>query len=173
AGGAPTFVAPNANTPALRGGSHNAVVRVTGTTVTVSIDSTQVLSAQVPALKPSAIVGFSGSTGGATDVHTISNAQITGGGTTLPAPPAAGWTTNGSAAVNGGTVKLTDVAQDQTGTAIFGTPVATAHLDVTFTIQIGGGTGADGLSLMLLDPTKCTPTSIGTGGGGLGYSGLT
>jgi hypothetical protein len=173
AGGTPAFVASSTNIPDLRGGSHNAVVRVSGTTVTVSIDSTQVLSAQVPALKPSAIVGFSGATGGTTDVHTVSNAQITGGGTTLPAPPAAGWTTNGSAAVTGGTVKLTDVAQNQTGTAIFGTPVATAHLDVTFTIQIGGGTGADGLALMLLDPTKCTPTSIGTGGGGLGYSGLT
>jgi hypothetical protein len=173
AGGTPTFVASNPNIPDLRGGSHNAVVRVVGNTVSVSIDSTQVLSAQVPALKPSAIVGFSGSTGGATDVHTISNAQITGGGTTLPAPPAAGWTTNGSAGVNGGTVKLTDVAQDQTGTAIYGTPVATAHLDVNFTIQIGGGTGADGLCLMLLDPTKSTATSLGTGGGGLGFSGLT
>jgi hypothetical protein len=172
-GGAPTFVASNTNIPDLRGGSHNAVVRVAGTTVTVSIDSTQVLSAQVPALKPSALVGFSASTGGSTDVHTISNAQITGGGTALPAPPAAGWNRNGSAAISGGTLKLTDVAQEQTGTAIYGTPVATAHLDVNFTIQIGGGTGADGLALMLLDPTKCTATSIGTGGGGLGYSGLT
>ncbi|OLB65855.1 MAG: hypothetical protein AUI10_05060 [Actinobacteria bacterium 13_2_20CM_2_72_6] len=172
-GGAPTFVASNTNIPDLRGGSHNAVVRVAGTTLTVSIDSTQVLSAQVPALKPSALVGFSASTGGSTDVHTISNAQITGGGTALPAPPAAGWNRNGSAAISGGTLKLTDVAQEQTGTAIYGTPVATAHLDVNFTIQIGGGTGADGLALMLLDPTKCTATSIGTGGGGLGYSGLT
>jgi hypothetical protein len=171
-GGTPTFVASNTNIPNLRSGSPNAVVGISGTTVTVSIDGTQVLTAQVPSLKPTAIVGFTASTGGATDVHSISNAQIISGGGTLPSPPAAGWTNNGSSTTSGGTIQLTPATAEQTGTVISGTPISPARLDATFTIQIGGGTGADGLSFMLLDATKCTPTSIGTGGGGLGFSGL-
>jgi hypothetical protein len=171
AGGTPTFVASNTTIPNLRTGSHNAVVRVSGTTVTVSIDGTQVISVQVRSLKPTALVGFTAGTGGATDVHAISNCQIISGGTTLPSPPAAGWTNNGSSTTSG-TLQLTAATQDQTGTAISGTAISPTRLDANFTITIGGGTGADGLAFMLLDATKSGPTAIGIGGGGLGFSGL-
>ncbi|MFD0515017.1 hypothetical protein ACFQ0Q_40935 [Streptomyces aureus] len=43
---------------------------------------------------------------------------------------------------------------------------------MSFTSTIGGGTGADGLALMLLDPSKTAPAALGVGGGGLGYAGL-
>jgi hypothetical protein len=97
---------------------------------------------------------------------------VTTAATVVPAPPAAGWQDNGSATTNGGTIQLTAAATGQAGTAIFGTAIPTAHLDARFTIQIGGGTGADGLSFMLLDPARTTPTSLGDPGGGLGFEGL-
>ncbi|HEV7897610.1 MAG TPA: choice-of-anchor D domain-containing protein [Planosporangium sp.] len=85
AAGTPTFVASNTTIPDLRAGSHNAIVRVVGATVTVSIDGTQVISVQVPSLTPTAIVGYTAATGGATDVHAVSNAQIIPG-TARPQP---------------------------------------------------------------------------------------
>lgn len=173
AGGALTLVATNTNVPDLRSQSRRIGIAVSGTTVNVSIDGTQVLTAQVPSLTPSAIVGYTAGTGAVTDVHTVSDASIITGPRSVPAPPDAGWTDNGSATTSGGTVQLTPAAADQTGTAIYGIPVATAFLDAKFRIQIGGGSGADGQTFMLLDPTAASPTSIGIGGGGLGYSGLT
>jgi hypothetical protein len=50
--------------------------------------------------------------------------------------------------------------------------VPSAHLHARFTAEIGGGTGADGMTFTLLEPGSA-PTSVGVGGGGLGYSGLT
>jgi hypothetical protein len=170
-GGTPTFLASTTSVPDLRVGAHNVVIRISGKTITVAIDGTQVLSTQVAALTATAIAGFTASTGGATDVHAITNAQILTGGSTAAAVPT-GWTLNGSTTSTGGTVQLTAAAAEQTGTAMYGTALPTAHLDANFTIQIGGGTGADGLAFMLLDSTKAAPTAIGAGGGGLGFSGL-
>ena len=172
AGNPLTFVASNTNIPDLRSQSRKVSVAVSGTTVSVTIDGARVLSAQVASLTPTAIVGFTAATGGATDVHAVSDASVVTGGRIVPAPPIAGWSDNGSAATNGGTIQLTPAMTNQTGTAIYDMPLDTAHLDAKFTIQIGAGTGADGLTFMLLDPVKASPTSIGNGGGGLGYSGL-
>jgi Abnormal spindle-like microcephaly-assoc'd, ASPM-SPD-2-Hydin len=172
AGGPLTIVANSTNIPNLRSQSRRIAVAVSGTTVSVSIDGTRVLSAQAPTLTPAALVGFTAGTGAVTDVHTVSDASIVTGGRIVPAPPIPGWTGNGSTTTNGGTIQLTAATADQTGTAIYGTPVATAALDAKFTIQIGGGSGADGMTFMLLNPVSASPTSIGIGGGGLGYSGL-
>jgi hypothetical protein len=173
AGAQQQFVATSTNVPDLRSGTHAVVVQVAGTTVTISVDGAQVLSTPVPSLRPNAIVGFTAATGGSNDVHALTNVQVTTAATVVPAPPATGWQDNGSATTNGGTVQLTTAATGQAGTAIFGTAIPTAHLDARFTIQIGGGTGADGLSFMLLDPAQTTPASLGDPGGGLGFEGLT
>jgi Bacterial lectin/HYDIN/CFA65/VesB-like, Ig-like domain/Abnormal spindle-like microcephaly-assoc'd, ASPM-SPD-2-Hydin len=179
-GTALTPVAVNTTLPSLRGATRNVVVKVSGTTMTVALDGVQILTANVPALTPTAYIGYSGSTGGSTDVHAVSAAQVLvgstgmgGGGGSIPAPPAVGWIGNGSATTNGGTIQLTPATTGQAGTAIWSTPVATAHLDATFTVTLNGGSGADGLTFMLLDPAKTTPTSLGSGGGGLGFQGLT
>jgi hypothetical protein len=172
AGGQPAFVATSTSVPDLRSGTHAVMVSVAGSTITISVDGTQILGTPVPSLPPSAIVGFTAATGGSNDVHALTNVQVTTAATVVPAPPAAGWQDNGSATTNGGTITLTSADTGQAGTAIFGTAVPTAHLDAHFTIQIGGGTGADGLSFMLLDPALTTPTSLGDPGGGLGYEGL-
>jgi len=51
--------------------------------------------------------------------------------------------------------------------------VPTARLRATFTMAIGGGTRADGLTFMLLDPARNAPSSVGRNGAGLGFAGLT
>jgi hypothetical protein len=166
------LVATNTNVPNLRSGTHPVVVRVAGTTVTISVDGAQVLSTSVPSLPSSAIVGFTAGTGGSTDVHAVSNVQVTTAANVVPAASAAGWQNNGSATTNGGTIQLTAATEGQVGTSIFGKAIPTANLDARFTIQIGGGTGADGLAFMLLDPAQTSPTSLGDAGGGLGFEGL-
>ena len=175
-----SVVASTTNLPNLRGTNRSVVVKVTGTVVTVALDGVQILSANVPSLTATAYVGYTASTGGGTDVHSISAAQVlagrTGGGptgSTIPAPPAPGWTVNGSATIAGGVVTLTPAAAGKAGTAIWATPVPTAHLDATFTVTENGGTGADGLTFMLLDPARTNATSLGAGGVGLGFQGLT
>jgi hypothetical protein len=173
AGGTAKFVASTTNVPNLRSTTHAAKVTVNGTTISLSLDGNQVLSAQVPALQLSAVVGFSAGTGSVTDVHMVTDVGIVTKGTAMPAPSGNGWTRKGSTTVNGQTVQLTPATANQTGTAVYSRPAATAQLKANFTIQIGGGTGgADGLTFMLLDPTKASPASVGGGGGGLGFAGL-
>src|SRR5204863_1178709 len=83
-----------------------------------------------------------------------------------------GWVFNGSAAANGSTVVLTSATANQTGSAVFSNPLPGNGLTASFTAQIGGGNGADGLTFALLDASGSTPQSIGGGGGGLGFAGL-
>ncbi|WP_051809027.1 lectin-like domain-containing protein [Actinoplanes subtropicus] len=172
AGGAPSVLASTTDVPDLRARSHDVVVSVGGTTISVAIDGTDVLSQAVPALQPTALVGFSAGTGSLTDVHGITAAQVVSGRTAVPAP-GAGWSLNGSTTLSGGTVQLTAALAGQAGTAIYATPVPTAHLWATFTMAIGGGTGADGLTFMLLDPARNAPSAVGRNGAGLGFAGLT
>ena len=156
AGGAASFLASTTNVPDLRARSHDVVVSVSGSTIGIAIDGTDVLSQLVPALKPTALVGFSAGTGALTDVHAITDAQVVSGRTAMPVP-ATGWSLNGSTTLSGGTVQLTAAVAGQAGTAIYATPVPTAHLQANFTMAIGGGTGADGLTFMLLDPARERP----------------
>ena len=173
AGGKATFVASTTNVPDLRAAGRDVVVSVAGTTLTVSIDGVQVLQKSVPSLKPTALVGFGAGTGGATDVHSVTDAQIVVGRTAVAVPPA-GWKLNGTTAMTGTTVRLTPATVGAAGTAIYGTTVPTANLQTDFTIQIGGGSGgADGLTFMLLDPAKTASTAVGRNGAGLGFTGLT
>jgi hypothetical protein len=172
AGGAASFLASTTDVPDLRARSHDVVVSISGSTISIAIDGTDVLSNAVPALKPTALVGFSAGTGTLTDVHGITDAQVVSGRTAMPVP-GTGWSLNGSTTLSGGTVRLTAAVAGQAGTAIYATPVPTAHLRVNFTITIGGGTGADGLTFMLLDPAQNAPSSVGRNGAGLGFAGLT
>jgi hypothetical protein len=171
-GGPMTLQASSTAVPQLRTGTHTVNIAVSGTTITLKVDGTTVLTKDVPGLPSSALAGFTAGTGGSNDVHAISNAQIVAGASLVPAPPSAAWTANGSAAIAGGTLQLTPAEGGKAGTAIFGQPVPTARLNATFTAQLGGGTGADGMTFMLLDAGQATPTSLGTKGGGLGFATL-
>lgn len=171
AGGAATFLASATNVPDLRSSPRDVVVAVDGTTLTVSIDGTQVLKTAVPALKPTALVGFSGGTGSLTDVHSITDADVVAGRHAAPVPPT-GWKLNGTATMSGAAVQLTPATAYRAGTVVYGTAIPTAHLQADFTVQMSGGTGADGMTFMLLDPAKSSSTSIGSTGSGFGFGGL-
>lgn len=165
-----TFAKVATNVPNLRSGSHTVGVTSSGGTLTVSIDGTQYLSAPVT-LPPTVMVAFTGATGGRNDVHAVRNAVISSGGTTLPAP-GGGWSYNGSAAMSGSGTALTQAVKSQTGSVVYPTPVLTNGLQAQFNVQIGGGTGADGMTFSLLDPARATSSALGGGGSGLGYSTL-
>ncbi|HEV3071455.1 MAG TPA: choice-of-anchor D domain-containing protein [Solirubrobacteraceae bacterium] len=106
------------------------------------------------------------------DTSGLHQVQFSGTGT-VPAPVAGAWTNNGTASISGATLTLTGTASNSAGTSFFNKPLDTHHLIVTFDSIIGGGSGADGQTLMLADPTKgATTTSLGLRGGGLGFSGI-
>ena len=90
---------------------------------------------------------------------------------TLPAVTAAGWQRNGSASVSGSAVQLTPATATQAGSVIYTTAQASAALRVCFTADIGTGTGADGMTLLLLNPAA-GGGALGAGGSGTGYGGL-
>ncbi|MFI5911758.1 choice-of-anchor D domain-containing protein [Dactylosporangium sp. NPDC051541] len=169
-----TYVATNTQIADLHNGTHQVKIQIVGLTVLVFLDGVQVLSGRVPALRVQAIVGLGAGTGLVNDVHAVRNLEIVPGQplNRVAAPPAAGWKANGSAVINGGTLRLTGPVAGQAGTAIWSTPISPTRLLANFTIRIGDGNGADGMTLMLLDATKCTPSSLGPGGGGLGFAGL-
>jgi hypothetical protein len=99
--------------------------------------------------------------------------QITGTGVrVLPAVPT-DWQLNGAASASAGTIQLTPAAQQFCAGSAFSTlPVSTGILAASFTAQLGGGTGGDGLTFALIDATKNAPTALGGQGGGLGLDGL-
>jgi hypothetical protein len=170
AGGSLSFVRTSTNVPNLRTGTHTIGVTASGGTVTVTVDGKQALSAAV-ALPPSVLATFSGGTGGLDDVHAVRGVSITDGGTTLP-PPGGGWSYNGAAGMSGADTTLTHAVQNQRGSVVYPAAVTTNGLRVQFNAQIGGGTGADGMTFALLNPAKTTQTALGADGGGLGYGGL-
>ncbi|MFF8602437.1 choice-of-anchor D domain-containing protein [Streptomyces sp. NPDC015232] len=166
------YAATTTNVPNLRSGTHTVAVAVTGRSLTVSVDGTQRLSTSVASLPPTALLAFTGATGGRTDIHAVRRATVTATAYAVPPPGPNGWTYNGSATLSGTTLQLTPVQTFQRGSALHGTAVPSARLKARFTATIGGGTGADGLALLLLDATRATPQSLGATGGGLGFSGL-
>ncbi len=110
---------------------------------------------------------------GALTVTLTGTGIAAGVGGSVPDPSLGGWTVNGAAVVGAGGAVLTPAVTNKAGSVVWPTPVASSGLDVTFTSVIGGGTGADGLALVLLDPAHSTPSSLGVVGSGLGFGGLT
>ncbi|MFF5763903.1 choice-of-anchor D domain-containing protein [Streptomyces tanashiensis] len=172
-GSALAYASTTSSVPALRSGTHTVSVAVTGKTVTVSLDGVQRLRTTVASLPPAALLAFTGGTGSVTDIHAVRGASITAASYALPPPGPNGWTYNGSAALSGTDLVLTPAQTYLKGSAIQTTAVPSARLKARFTATLSGGTGADGLALLLLDATRATPTALGGGGGGLGFSGLT
>jgi Big-like domain-containing protein/lectin family protein/HYDIN/CFA65/VesB family protein/centrosomal CEP192-like protein/putative pyrroloquinoline-quinone-binding quinoprotein len=101
---------------------------------------------------------------------TLTGTGITG--SALPTPTGSGWSRNGATTVSGSDLVLTPAQPFLAGSAFSTTTVPSDGLDAHFTAQLGGGTGADGLTFTLL-PASSPATSLGATGGGLGYGGLT
>ena len=95
-------------------------------------------------------------------------------GGSVPSPMAGGWRLNGTAALVGSALQLTapsDTGDNARASAFWPTAVRSGYLDISFDSTMGGGTGADGLSLILAD-AGVSPNSVGEHGGGLGYGGI-
>lgn len=95
------------------------------------------------------------------------------GANTYDALSLSSWHYEGSAAWDSGAANLllTPAAQDQVGSAFAtSTPVNADNVDIAFYVYVGGGTGADGLSLTALDVSRETGFLGGTGCG-IGYGG--
>lgn len=91
----------------------------------------------------------------------------------MSGPTGTGWQFNGKAGLTGTDLYLTRVADSfGSGTAWYTTPQPVEGLDVTFDVEMSGGTGADGLTFAMADPSTAT-TFNGSSGGNLGLVGAT
>jgi Bacterial lectin/Bacterial Ig domain/Abnormal spindle-like microcephaly-assoc'd, ASPM-SPD-2-Hydin/PQQ-like domain len=108
-------------------------------------------------------------TGQPAQIETLVGTGVTG--TTLAPPTGSAWTRNGSATVSGTDLVLTPADHGKAGSAFSRVAFPSEGLSAHFTASIGGGTGADGMTFTLLDASQ-PATSLGAGGGGLGYGGL-
>jgi hypothetical protein len=79
-----------------------------------------------------------------------------------------------ASASGNGYLSLTEAVVGKVSTALLNSTVPAEDLYISFNFSTGGGagTGADGLSLALLDPSTAS-TAIGSAGGGFGVLGLT
>ncbi len=102
---------------------------------------------------------------------TIRSTFVSPGGTSVPPPTSGGWQRNGSAVADSCGLTLTPAEPLQAGSAFWPTPVPTESLWLSACAEIGGGSGADGLAIVLADPAAGA-TAIGAVGGGLGFSGI-
>ena len=75
------WLATSTAVPGLRTATRHVKVTVASGVMKVSVDGVQYLS-QAVTLGPNVLVGFGGSTGGGTDVHSVKNVVITSGATT-------------------------------------------------------------------------------------------
>jgi predicted lipoprotein with Yx(FWY)xxD motif len=163
------YAAKTTRVPNLRSGTHVIGVTVTGSSVAVTVDGKSAVSASVP-LPPTVLAAFTGATGGLNDNHDVSGVTIFSGAVRLPRP-GGGWSYNGSAVMAGPDTWLTRAVTGQAGSVVYPVPVASNGLRVRFNQQIGGGTGAEGMTFALLSPATAR-TAHGSGGPGLGYAGL-
>ena len=86
------------------------------------------------------------------------------------------WTLNGDAQQvfdgKDGFLLLTEASGSQEGTAFLTDPIPTDSFAATFTIEIGGGNGADGMVFLFLDESDPTIASTCSGGSCLGAYGF-
>jgi hypothetical protein len=83
------------------------------------------------------------------------------------------WQLNGKATTTSTGFQLTDTGANEAGSVFWTVSQPSSAITATFDISIGGGTGADGLTLVFADPATTKATSVGVIGGGLGFSGIT
>jgi hypothetical protein len=138
--------------------------------LTVTVDGNLVLDGPRPQALPDLVkVGFTAATGLATDRHVVSNIDLGA----PPPPPSLSFATAGVAhqleAPESG-VELTQADHDLVGAAWLDGDVSTAALDLSFDLSASGGSGGDGVALVLAD--AALPPVVGGGGSGLGASWL-
>ncbi len=102
----------------------------------------------------------------------FTNTYTAPAGSLVPDPSLGGWQLNGSAALEGANLVLTSATANQAGSGFYPQKLDPKNLSIEFELSIGGGTGADGLALVIADASKAAPTALGEPGGGLGFGGI-
>ena len=145
---------PAANASIAAGASVTATVTFSPTTAVASTGSIAIVT-----------------NGGNSSVALSGTGTSGSGPVSVPAPAAGTWQLNGSATLpSAGVLQLTPATTNKAGTAFYKTAVSSATLTADFDATINSGTGADGLTFILGNPAAgATPTSLGDGGGGLGF----
>ncbi len=165
--GIPNWLATTTAIPTLQGATTQVTVSINGTQLTVWLNGNQVLEKQVGDLPPQADLVFTAATGAVTDSYAVENVSIYHS----ELSPLSGWTLRGNAVSSGAGVALTSASPTfQSGSALAPIAVPTQNLSIAFDAVIGGGTGANGMTLTFASPTS--PTFLGQAGGSLGYSGI-
>jgi hypothetical protein len=95
-------------------------------------------------------------------------------GTEITAPldvPPTGWTFNGVAAFDPAmqSALLTDLTTSSSGSLMYDRPLLLDNFEVELEFAMSGGTGADGMGIVLVTDG---PSALGATGGGLGMVGL-
>lgn len=91
--------------------------------------------------------------------------------TLVRSPVLGGWKLNGSAALAGSSLVLNPAVKWSNGSAFWPLPVASSALTVSFDAYLGGGSGANGMTLAFIDPGQGAG-SLGQNGGGEGFASL-
>jgi hypothetical protein len=170
-GGHLVFASTSSSVPNLRVGTHVIGVAVSGTVITVTVDGKQYLSTSVPSLPGTVLPAFTAGTGAADDLHYLTGVGVSANGIGSIPAPGGGWSYNGTAHMSGSDTALDTATPSVAGTAIYPHAVSTANITAQFEVQIGGGTGANGMAFALLNPG--TPAnSVGSNGRNFGLGGL-
>ncbi len=167
--GSPNYLATNITVPKLRNATHNIVVSIVGTVVTVTMDGTQVLQYSDPNLPPIAEVDFTAGTGGSTDEHIVSNVNVSSGATD---PSQGGWKLNGTSVLSGSSLQLTPATSHVAGSAFWPVPVNPANLSASFTATVSPVTGGSGGLAFVIVPSTDGATALGSGSSAYGWGGL-
>jgi Abnormal spindle-like microcephaly-assoc'd, ASPM-SPD-2-Hydin/PQQ-like domain len=167
------YVATTTNIPNLALGANRVRVSVAGRRVRLYIAGSQVLTALLSRseLPEKALIAFTGGSGSAVGSQAVTSVSVSARGQALP-PPGGGWSFNSSAQMSGSAAELTRAAPDEAGSVVYPVAVPTSGLTVTFTAELSGGSGADGMTFALLDPATSTATSVGGDASGDGFAGL-
>ncbi|HEX7842741.1 MAG TPA: choice-of-anchor D domain-containing protein [Kofleriaceae bacterium] len=108
------------------------------------------------------------------DASGLKTIMLFGGGVAgAPSLTAGGFVASGNAAISGGEAVLTTTAPNVAGSVFWPNAFPAEGLTISFDAMLSGGSGADGIALVLADPAQgATSHSLGATGGGLGYSGI-
>jgi hypothetical protein len=179
------YVTTNSSIPSLRNTVHHFVVTTFSTGLNVTMDGSQVLT-YATSLPASVLVGFTGGTGGLTDIHAVQNVSITAGppppaptvtGVTPASGPSAGGTavtisgtnlTGASAVYFGGMAASTFTVNSATSISAT-TPPGSGTVNTT--VVTAGGTSASSVNDQFTFTGSPAPSSVAGYRGDLGRSG--
>ena len=168
----PNYVATAPMTAGLRNTSRVFTVTYVDGILAVYVDGV-LASSHAVTLPSSVLVGFTAATGAVlSDKQWIRDVVISRVPLRDIVTGASTWSRNGGATATSTVTRLTTASANRAASTISSARLSTGELTASFTASLGGGTGADGMTFALLDPTATSATSVGGKAGALGFGGL-